>query len=101
MARHAHSNRVDAGGGKLGDGAIRLLGKDKGERSRPERAGQPFGRVVKARESMRCGSIRHMRNQRIERWAALGVVEARYRFAVSRIRAEAINRLGGKSDETP
>ena len=49
---------------------------------------------------MRRRHVRHMRDQRIERGAALGVIEARYSFAIPGIRAQPINRLGRECGKT-
>jgi len=49
---------------------------------------------------MRGRNARHMRNQRVERGAALRLIEARHGFAVAGVRAEPVDRLGRKCDET-
>jgi hypothetical protein len=41
MARHAHGDGVEAGGGEVRDRAIRALGQDEGQRPRPERRREP------------------------------------------------------------
>ena len=54
---------------------------------------------VEAGERMRGGSVDHMRDQRIERRPALGLVEPRHRLAVAGVGAEAVDRLGRKRDQ--
>ena len=78
-----------------GSGRLR---QHQGQRARPER-GQSFRGVVNDRS---CGPppIVHMRDQRIEGRPALGGVEPRDRFAIGRIGAKAVDRLGRKRHQS-
>ncbi len=96
---HAHGDGVEARGGELGDRAVRELRQHQGQRPRPECRREPFGGAVEAGEPTRCRGIGHMRDQRIERGAALGLIEARDRLAVGGVGAEPVDGLGRKGDE--
>ena len=100
MRGHPHRDGVEPRGGKLGDRAVGAPGQHQGQRPRPERRRQPLGGLVEARQRPRRAGIGHMGDQRIERGAALGVVEPRHRFAVGGVGAQPVDGLGRKGDQT-
>ena len=97
---NAHRDGVEARGRELGDGAAGGLRQHQRQRSRPESFGQPRRIGVEARERARRPGIGDMRNQRIERGPAFGLVKPRDGPAIGRIGAEAVNGLGRKGDKT-
>ena len=99
VAGHAHGNGIEAGGGKLRHRAIGVPGQHQGQGAGPERFREPLGGMVEVRERARRGSVADVGNQRIERRAALGLIEASDRFCVGGVGAEPIDGLGGKGDE--
>ena len=99
MLRHPHGDAVEARGRKLGHRAAGALLQHQGQRPRPERRGELFGRGVEHREALGRGEIEHMRDQRIERRPALGGIEPRDGGAVGGVGAEAIDGLGRKRDQ--
>ena len=99
MAGHAHGDGVETGGGKFRDRAVRKAGQNQRQRPGPEGGREFFGSIIEARERARRGGVANMRDQRIERGSALGVVKTRDRRAVGGIGAEPINGLGRKRDE--
>ena len=100
MRGHAHRDGIEAGGRKLGDRAVGEPRQHQGQRSGPERRRQALRRRVEARQRPRRAGIGHMRDQRIERGTALGVVEPRHRFAMGGVGAQAVDGLGRKGDQT-
>ena len=54
---------------------------------------------IETRERKRRVGARHMRDQRVEARAALGGVKPRDRFAIGRVGAEPVDRLGRKRDQ--
>ena len=101
MRRHAHGDAVEAGEREIGDAAIRLLRQHQRQRSRPERGRELFGgRRETRRRAARGGDVRDMRDQRIERRAALGRVEPGDGLAIAGVGAEPVDGLGRKGDET-
>ena len=99
MTGHAHRDAVEAGGGEVGDRAAGRLGQHQRQRPRPERFGELFGVGIEARQRPRRRQIGHVRDQRIERRPALGLIEPRDGPAVGGVGAEAVNRLGRKGDQ--
>jgi hypothetical protein len=84
--------RTEPRSGKVGDRAIRALWEDQRQRSRPECRRQAV-RAAWSCEPMRRRGVRLMRDQRVERGAASGVIEMRHGPAVAGIRAEPIDAL--------
>ena len=99
MAGNPHGDRIEARGGKFRHRAIRTPGQHQGEGARPERRRQPFGVGVEAGKRPRGGSVGHVRDERIERRSALGLIEAGDRLGVGGVGAEPIDGLGGEGDE--
>ena len=99
MARNAHRDGVESGGGEVRHRAVGRPRQHQRQRSRPERGREPRGAGVEAGEPA-CGrDVGHVRDQRIERGTSLGLVEARHRLAVGGVGAEPVHRFGGKGDQ--
>ena len=99
MIGNAHRDAVETGRRQRRHRAIGGLGKDERQRPRPEGLGEPRRIGIKSRQCLRRRAIDNSRDQRIERRPALGLVDARDRPPRGRIGAEAIDRLGGESDQ--
>ena len=91
--------RIEAGRRQRGDRARGRLGKDERERPRPKCFGEPRHIGIEARQRLRRFEVADMGDERIERRAALGLIEARDGAPVGRVGAEAVDRLGRKRDE--
>ena len=66
VGRHAHRDRVESGGGEIGDRAAGPLRQHERQRSRPERGGKLVGRPVETGELPRGGGIDHVGDERVE-----------------------------------
>ncbi len=99
MAGDAHGDAVEAGGGELGDRAIFAPRQHQGQRPRPERRRQPLGGLIEVPERPRRGGVGEVRDQRVERGAALGLIEARHRRAVPSVGAQPIDGLGREREQ--
>ena len=100
MRRNAQGDGRKAGADEIAERRIRLPGHHEAERSRPERRRQTPRISIEDRKPLNVLSRGDMHDQRIETRPALGLENPRHRLAVERIRAESIDRLCRKSDET-
>ena len=99
MPGNAHGNAIETGRCQAGDRTAGRFGQHQREGSRPKGLGKRRGIRIEARERLRRLDIANVRNERIEGRAALGCVKPRHGLAIGCIGAEAVNGLGGKSDE--
>ena len=99
MPGNAHGNAIETGRCQAGNGAAGSFGQHKRERSWPKGLGERRGIPIEARERLRRLGIANVRDERIEGRAALGFVKPRHGLAIGCVGAEAVNGLGGKSDE--
>ena len=90
---------LEPGGGQLRDQAARRLWQDQGQRPRPERVRQPHRIGIEAPDRLRRIEVFDMGDQRIERGAALGLVDPRDRGRIGGVGAEAIDGLGRERDQ--
>ena len=73
--------------------------QDERQRSGPERIDQLPRQNGELRVLAGLADVGDMNDERIEARATLGREDRRHRFAVGRVGAEAVHRLGGERDE--
>ena len=96
---NTHRDAVETGRRQRGHRAIGRLRKDERQRPWPEGVGEPRRIGIKLRQRLRRRAIDNSGDERVERWPALGLVDARHRPPGGRVGTEAVDRLGRESDE--
>ena len=98
VGRDSHADGGEAGGHDLGQ--RRAARQDERERPRPEAPGERRDPgVARVRDPRQLHERRQVHDQRVERRARLDLEHARDRAGVERVRAEAVDGLGGEGDE--
>ncbi len=99
MRGDAHGHAVETGEREIGNSTIALFCENERERTWPECGGKFLGRGVEHAHAPRRVNVRDMGNQRIERRASFGRIEAGHRLAIAGIGAEPVDGFGRKGDE--
>lgn len=98
MRGHAKAYRREAGSDERSDRGLVLEWHDERQRARPVPLGKRAGRGVERSDTLGCGEVWNMDNQRVEAWSSLGFVDARNRLGVGSVSGEAVDRLGCDRD---
>ena len=96
MIGNAHGDSVEAGRRQVGNAAFGRFGENKRQWPRPERFGQSCRLGVETRQRLRRLEIDHVGDERVERRAPLGCIEASDGAAIGGVSTEAVDSLGRK-----
>ena len=99
VARDADRDGVEPGGRQVGDRTIRPLGQHQRQRPRPKSCRQLPAEVGEMAELLRRRDVRHMHDQRVELWPALGREDRRHGATIGGVGAEPVHGLGRKRDQ--
>ena len=99
VGRYPDGDGFEAGGGEIGHRAVLRLRQYQGQRTRPKSVREGHRVGVETGDLPCAADIPDMRNQRIERRPALGLVEAGDGGRVGGIRPEAVDGLGRERDQ--
>jgi len=94
MGGRADRDRGEAGGDQRGDGGVPAERQDEGQRARPVRVRQLHGLLAEFGDFNGLPNVQDMDDERVEGRPALGLVDARDRFAIGRVGGEAVDGLG-------
>ena len=99
MGRDAQRNRCKACSRKLRYRAAGLPWHDKGQWTGPKYLREPSRDRIKPAELAGCDNVIDMRDQRIEGWPALGIVQASDGPGVRGVGAQSVDGLGRERDQ--
>ena len=96
---HAQPDGVEPRSGQRRDRAGGRHWDNERQRPRPEGLRQSAGLGVEDPFALGRLQVHYMGDERVERGSPLGRVDARHRLATGGVRAQPVDRLGGKGDE--
>ena len=99
LARHPHRQGIEPRRGQQRDGAACFPRQHESQRSRPEALGQDPGALIHPHQSLGSGEVGQVEDEGIEARAVLGGEDCGDGAVIGGVRAEAIDRLGGKGHE--
>ena len=77
------------------------MGQNQRQRPRPEGIRKEARERAEYRDALGHRPIRHMRDQRVELRASLGLINARHRLAIGSVGGKPVNRFRGNGDGLP
>ena len=100
MRGQADRDRAKARRDQFRQAGIRAQRQHEGQRAGPERLGHPPRLIAQHRIAGHGLEIGQMHDQRVETRAALRLIDPRHGPVIAGVAAKAIDRLGGKADQT-